>query len=139
VAVHYLYRSVSREELVAHYRAADVALVTPLRDGMNLVAHEYVACRPERDGALVLSELAGAAQHLDGALLVNPYNPEAVAGALDEALLMSGREQRRRMALLSDGVGALNVHGWAERFLRTLAAAPPVWETTRSRLPAAAE
>jgi len=111
--VRYLYRGVPREELVAYYCAADVCLVNPLRDGMNLVAMEYVACQSEGNGSLVLSELAGAAHLLgDDALLVNPFAIAETAEALGEALRMHPEERRRRMARLFARVAACDVHHW---------------------------
>jgi trehalose 6-phosphate synthase/phosphatase len=86
--VHYVHQSVSARQLVALYRAADVMLVTPLRDGMNLVAKEFVASRVDDDGVLLLSEFAGAVAELDGAMVVNPYDVEAVAASIDRALSM---------------------------------------------------
>ena len=91
----------NRAELAALYLAADVMMVTPLRDGMNLVAKEYVACHPAGDGALVLSEFAGAARELGGAVLMNPYDPEAVRRALETTLSMHPTERRRRMRSLA--------------------------------------
>jgi trehalose 6-phosphate synthase len=122
VPVRYRYRTFAPEELAALYRAADVALVTPLRDGMNLVAHEYVAA--ENDGVLVLSELTGAADHLDGALLVNPYDTDGLVQALHTALTMPEAERRRRLATLKAAVRRLEVHAWAARFLDALGPAP---------------
>jgi trehalose 6-phosphate synthase/phosphatase len=81
VPVHWIYRSLSRQDVVALYRAADVMLVTPVRDGMNLVAKEFVASRSDGDGVLVLSEFAGAASELAEALLVNPFDVDASAAA----------------------------------------------------------
>ena len=116
--VRYLYRGVPREELVAYYRAADVCLVNPLRDGMNLVAMEYVACQQDGDGVLVLSELTGAARTLgDGALLVNPFAIQETADTLAAALEMEPQERRRRMQRLFARVTACDVHGWLERIL----------------------
>jgi trehalose 6-phosphate synthase len=116
--VRYLYRGVPREELVAYYRAADVCLVNPLRDGMNLVAMEFVASQQEGDGVLVLSELTGAAHTLgDGALLINPFAIQETADALATALTMDQAERRRRMQRLLARVTACDVHGWLERIL----------------------
>jgi trehalose 6-phosphate synthase/phosphatase len=120
--VHYLHQSVSPVELAALYCAADVMLVTPLRDGMNLVAKEFVASRRDERGVLVLSELAGAAAELDGALVVNPYDVEAVADTLDRALAMPAAEQKGRMATLRRRVFAYDVHAWAASFLEHLTA-----------------
>ena len=120
VPIHYLYRNLSQRALFAHYRAADVALVTPLRDGMNLVAHEYVAARTDDDGVLVLSEFAGAAKHLKGAVLVNPYDAETTASAIQRALTMPPAEKKRRMRALRSEVMRLDVHRWADEYIRAL-------------------
>jgi trehalose 6-phosphate synthase/phosphatase len=120
IPVHYHYANFEPRELYAHYRAADVALVTPLRDGMNLVALEYVAARTDGDGALVLSEFAGAAEHLVDAYLVNPYDVDAVATTLQAALDAPAAERRRRMQRLRSTVSKLDVHGWADGFLKQL-------------------
>lgn len=122
--VHYLHRSVSRAELVALYAAADIMVVTPLRDGMNLVAKEFVACRVHDDGALVLSEFAGAAAELCGALMVNPYDVDAVADAIDRALQMSSGERRARMRRLRARVHEYDVHTWANDFVTQLQSTP---------------
>ena len=116
--VRYRYRSFTQEELAVLYRAADVAFVTPLRDGMNLVAHEFAAVS-ER-GALVLSELTGAADYLDGAVFVNPYDADGLARALREALDLPEDDRRRRLANLRAVVERLDVHVWAQRFLSAL-------------------
>ena len=120
VPIHYLYRNLSRRALFAHYRAADVALVTPLRDGMNLVAHEYAAARTDDEGVLVLSEFAGAAKYLKGAMLVNPYDVEQTASAIHRALTMKPAEQRKRMRALRAEVMRLDVHLWADLYLNAL-------------------
>ena len=115
--VHYWYRNLSRPELVALYRAADIALVTPLKDGMNLVAKEFCACRNDETGVLILSEFAGAAAELRcGALMVNPYDIEAVASALHSALHMSALEQRTRMDRMRNTVRAHDVFHWSRSF-----------------------
>lgn len=133
VPVHYVYRSLTEEQVVAHYRAADVMLVTPLRDGMNLVAKEFVAARDDLDGVLVLSELAGAAAELDAALLVNPYDVAAQADAVARALTMPEAERRLRMHTLRTRVRHNDVRAWANGFLAHLRAAParPSPEPTR--------
>jgi trehalose 6-phosphate synthase/phosphatase len=120
IPIQYFYRNMAPAELYAHYRAADVALITPLRDGMNLVALEFVACRIHGGGALVLSEFAGAARYLDGALVVNPYDVHAVAEALRRALGMKPREERARMEALRARVRRMDVHAWADGFLAQL-------------------
>lgn len=121
VAVHYFRRSLAREELVAYYLAADVMLVTPLRDGMNLVAKEYVACRTDNTGVLVLSEFAGAARELRRALLVNPRDLETLKKTIVEAVRMDKENQRMRMAMLRSNVRRHDVHEWSRDFLETLA------------------
>ncbi len=118
--VHMLHRAVDFDELCALYAAADVMLVTPLRDGMNLVAKEYVASRIDDTGVLVLSEFAGAATELHEALLVNPYDLEAMASAMIQAIEMQPFEQRLRMSGLRKTVHAGNVERWARSFVDAL-------------------
>jgi trehalose 6-phosphate synthase len=122
-AVHYLHQSYSRNELAALYTAADVMMVTPLRDGMNLVAKEYVASRPDSDGALVLSEFAGAATELRQAFLCNPYDPEAVKEALVRAVTVEPTEAIRRMRIMQRHLRSHDVDRWAHSFLTELGAA----------------
>jgi trehalose 6-phosphate synthase len=118
--IHYLYRSVPIAELVAYYRAADVMFVTPLRDGMNLVAKEYVATRFDSTGALILSEFAGAAEELRQAYLVNPYDLEALARTLADAIETASVKGNKPMKALRRSVGAHDVFWWADRCLRAL-------------------
>lgn len=119
VPVHWRYGSVSREELAALYRGADMALVTSLKDGMNLVCKEYCACKTDARGVLVLSEFAGAAIQLaKGALLVNPYDVDAVASAIAEGLVMDEQERRRRMRILRKSIARNDVFRWVDDFLR---------------------
>ncbi|UQA57981.1 bifunctional alpha,alpha-trehalose-phosphate synthase (UDP-forming)/trehalose-phosphatase [Polyangium aurulentum] len=120
VPIHSLYRSFSERQLTALYKAADAMLVTPLRDGMNLVAKEFVAARTDEDGVLVLSELAGAASELGAALHVNPYDIGQVAMAMKRAITMPREERRWRMAALRGRVLAYDVHRWAQSFIDTL-------------------
>ncbi|MEX2218854.1 MAG: trehalose-6-phosphate synthase [Phycisphaerales bacterium] len=120
VAVHYFRRSLQREELVAYYRAADVMAVTPLRDGMNLVAKEYVASRVDSGGVLVLSEFAGAARELRRALLVNPRDLEATASRFEEALALPKDDARHRMNILRTVVRRHDVFEWADTFIGAL-------------------
>jgi trehalose 6-phosphate synthase/phosphatase len=115
--IRYLVRSLPPEELIPLYRAADVAMVTPLRDGMNLVAKEYVMAQVTLSGVLVLSELAGAAEELQEALIVNPFDIEAVASALHRALSMQADERQARMSALRDRVRTHDVHAWVHDFL----------------------
>ena len=116
--IRYLHQSVSPTQLVALYRLADVMLVTPLRDGMNLVAKEFIASRADGDGVLVLSEFAGAARELPEAVSVNPYDIEEMAVRLKDALTMEMPDRRRRMAALRQRVAATDVYWWAATFLR---------------------
>ncbi|HEX3702144.1 MAG TPA: bifunctional alpha,alpha-trehalose-phosphate synthase (UDP-forming)/trehalose-phosphatase [Vicinamibacterales bacterium] len=120
VPIHYLHQSVTREQLVALYRAADVMLVTPLRDGMNLVAKEYVASRTDDDGVLVLSEFAGAAEELHEAVLVNAYDTRDLAAKIRNALDLGPDERARRMRTMRRRVMAHDVHRWADEFVRAL-------------------
>jgi trehalose 6-phosphate synthase len=119
--VHYIHRPVPRDELIAFFVAADVMLVTPLRDGMNLVAKEYVACRNDLGGALVLSEFTGAAAELHQAYLANPHHLEGVKDAIEAALNQTPEEGRRRMRALRRQVLAHDVDRWARSFLDALA------------------
>jgi trehalose 6-phosphate synthase len=118
--VSYLYRTLPFDEVIALYVAADVMLVTPLRDGMNLVAKEYAACRIEDTGVLVLSEFAGAAEQLKAALIVNPYDVNSVTATLEYATDMPVPEQKRRMRRLRREVRRSDVFGWARDCLAIL-------------------
>lgn len=122
--VHLIYRSIDPDELSALYVAADVMLVTPLRDGMNLVAKEYVASRIDDSGVLVLSEFAGAATELHEALQINPYDLDAAADALLNALTMPGDEQALRMSALRRSVHQGDVSAWARSFLAAIDESP---------------
>ncbi len=123
--VRYIHRNVARKRLPGLYRAASVALVTPLRDGMNLVAKEFVAAQdPEDPGVLVLSRFAGAAAQMRDALLVNPYDTTRTAETIQRALQMSLEERQRRHNALLEGIRKEDVHWWRERFLAALAAVP---------------
>ncbi|MEW5772087.1 MAG: trehalose-6-phosphate synthase [Thermodesulfobacteriota bacterium] len=117
--IQYLYRNLDRDELVAAYRAAGIGLVTPLRDGMNLVAKEYCACNIDEQGVLILSEFAGAAAQLQGgALLVNPYDVEGVADAMRQAILMAPAERRARMHRMRAGVRRYDIFWWVDSFIQ---------------------
>ena len=118
VPVWYVYGSLSRNDLLAYYRAADMALITPLKDGMNLVAKEYCACSIEEDCVLILSEFAGAAAQLNrGAILVNPYDIDGVAAAIWRAYGMSSEEREGRMRRLRRSVRSHDVFWWVDSFL----------------------
>ena len=117
--VQYHFRSLDREDLLAHYRECDIAFVTPLKDGMNLVAKEYCACRIDDDGVLILSHFAGAAEQLKtGALLVNPYDVEEVADTVLKAFRMTDAERTARMKRMRRVVREENVFRWVDSFLR---------------------
>jgi trehalose 6-phosphate synthase len=120
-AISYLHSSYPREEMAALYRAADVMVVTPFRDGMNLVAKEYVACRYDDDGALVLSEFAGAADELRQAWLVNPYDINGMKAALLDACRADEKERTKRMKAMRKTVLRNDVAAWASDFLEGMA------------------
>ena len=119
VPIHYVYRHLTDTELVAYYRGAEIALVTPLKDGMNLVAKEYSACSLEEDCVLILSEFAGAAAQMqNGALVVNPNDIEGVADAIHAAYSMPVEERRARMRRIRRSVRQHDVYEWVDSFLR---------------------
>ncbi len=137
--IRYVNRAYTRSALAGLYRTARIGLVTPLRDGMNLVAKEYVAAQdPENPGVLVLSRFVGAAVECKAALLVNPYDPEAVGNAIARALAMSLQERRARHELLMRVLSQNDIQFWAERFLAALGnaavAADPITPAPRMRL-----
>jgi trehalose 6-phosphate synthase/phosphatase len=123
--IRYLYRDLSPEQLAGLYRDADVALVTPLRDGMNLVAKEFIASQVGRPGVLVLSRLAGCAETMSEALLVNPCDIDGTAAALDHALSMPEAQRRERLDALRARERRLDVHAWAATFLGAALADQP--------------
>ncbi|MHA3946752.1 alpha,alpha-trehalose-phosphate synthase (UDP-forming) [Cellulomonas bogoriensis] len=123
-AIYYMHHSYPPEEMAALYLAADVMLVTALRDGMNLVAKEFVAACTDDRGVLVLSEFAGAADELSGALLINPHDIDGMKDAIERAVRMEPREMRRRMRKLRRRVMEDDVTKWSQRFLSTLTAVP---------------
>ena len=118
--IWYFYRSMPFENLIDLYTSSDIALVTPIRDGMNLVAKEYVATRVNQDGVLILSEMAGASNELDEAILINPNNFEELANALKNALEMSLEEQKKRMGILQKRLSRYTVEKWAKEFMKSL-------------------
>ncbi len=124
--IRYINRSYSRTALAGLYRLADVALVTPLRDGMNLVAKEFLAAQdPENPGVLVLSQLAGAAAKLEEAVIVNPHEVEGVANALKFALEMPLEERRERHGRMFEYLMRNDIKQWAEDYLTTLKTSAP--------------
>ncbi|UCH87917.1 MAG: bifunctional alpha,alpha-trehalose-phosphate synthase (UDP-forming)/trehalose-phosphatase [Thermoplasmata archaeon] len=118
--VWYLYRSISFHTLIALYNVADVALITPQRDGMNLIAKEYIATKRNAKGVLILSEMAGAAVELGESLIVNPNNTSEMADAINEALVMPCKEQKARNRIMQDRLKRYNVERWANDFLEKL-------------------
>jgi len=118
--IWYLYRALPFNKFVPLYQLADVALVTPLRDGMNLVAKEYLAARPDNRGVLVLSETAGAAEELGEALIVNPHDTRAMVAALNQALAMPPEEQRARNERMRTRLKRYDTKRWADEFLTRL-------------------
>ena len=119
--IHYFYRSLPLEELASLYRLAEVALVTPMRDGMNLVAKEFIASKADHRGVLILSERAGAARELSDALIINPTDINQLAEAMHEALVMPEDEQIQRMTAMQALVKRYNVFSWTKLFLNQLA------------------
>ncbi len=122
--VVYLYTQLRFDHLVAYYRMSDIALVTPLRDGMNLVAKEYIACRPDDRGVLILSEMAGAAKELAEAIVINPNDREEIASALYEAITMPIEEQQRRNRVMRRRIERYDVVRWAHDFIEQAVQVP---------------
>ena len=121
--IRYVHRNYRRDELAGVYRAARVCLVTPLRDGMNLVAKEYVAAQnPDDPGVLVLSRFAGAARQMGEAVIVNPFSREEISEGLKRALSMGRKERVRRWEILIDGVRRSGVKAWRDSFVEALKA-----------------
>jgi len=138
--MRYVNRPYSRTALAGLYRASRAALVTPLRDGMNLVAKEYVAAQDAADpGVLILSRFAGAAvEFRDGALLVNPYDPDAVGAAIARALAMPKDERKRRHAALYAALLRADIGDWGDKFLSTLMGTTTFQLEAGSKLPESA-
>jgi trehalose 6-phosphate synthase/phosphatase len=130
----YQYRNLSLEEIVVMYRLCDVALITPLRDGMNLVAKEFVASLPDQTGVLILSEMAGAAKEMGEALIVSPFHAVEIAQAIEQALSMPLEEQVRRNATMQERLRRYDVNRWAEEFVQALVATKQDEAVRRARL-----
>ena len=130
----YQFRNLTFEEIVPLYRLCDVALITPLRDGMNLVAKEFIASRPDQMGVLILSEMAGAAKEMGEALIINPFHREDFARALEQELTMPAEEQIRRHQLLQERLRRYNVVRWADDFVQALMATQKIEAARRARL-----
>jgi len=118
--IHYFYRSYPFDSLSAFYRMSDVAMITPLRDGMNLVCKEYIASRPDKTGVLILSEMAGSAKELSDAILVNPNNIKSMADALEVALNMKKEEQIHRNQVMQESLKKYNIFNWVDLFTGNL-------------------
>lgn len=118
--IHYFYRSFDLESLSAFYRMAHVALVTPMRDGMNLVCKEYIASKLDKTGVLILSEMAGASKELSDAILINPNNTEQVVEAIYKALTMPEEEQIMHISIMQDTLKRYNIHHWVKMFMDRL-------------------
>jgi len=118
--IRYIYRSLTFGELIGLYAAADVALVTPLRDGMNLIAKEYLAVKGDKDGVLVLSEMTGASKELLEAITFNPNSKEEIAHAIHKALIMEPAEQHRRNAIMRHRLETHDIHHWVRQFFQRL-------------------
>jgi trehalose 6-phosphate synthase/phosphatase len=112
----YFYRNLPQQSLIAYYNAADIGLLTPLRDGMNLIAKEFIATKSE-EGVLILSEFAGASEELDGAIMVNPYDIKATAEAIKSALEMPTKEIKQRFQAMKDKVKHYDSQWWLSNFL----------------------
>ena len=135
VPVHYIHRNLGRDELLAYYRAADIGLVTPLKDGMNLVAKEFCAAQIDERGVLIVSEFAGAGPELrSGAIIVNPNDFAEVAQALYDAAHMSADDKRCRMRLLRQIVKDHNVHRWIRSFLQAIPEPVPRQKAVRAEI-----
>lgn len=130
----YQFRYLSFEEIVPLYRGCDVALITPLRDGMNLVAKEFIASRPDKAGVLILSEMAGAAKEMAEAIIINPFHREDFARALEQALTMPVEEQVRRNKLMQERLQRYNVTRWADDFVQALISTQKTEAARRARL-----
>ncbi|MBN2348680.1 MAG: bifunctional alpha,alpha-trehalose-phosphate synthase (UDP-forming)/trehalose-phosphatase [Bacteroidales bacterium] len=118
--IWYFYRSLPYESLIELYNSCDIALITPIRDGMNLVAKEYIASKTDGKGVLILSEMAGATKELSEAILINPNNKEEIADAIKQAIEMPVEEQKERNAILQKRLQRYNVEKWAQDFMKSL-------------------
>lgn len=123
--IWYLYQSFSQEELIKYYKTSDILLVTPLRDGMNLVAKEYIASRNDHQGMLIISETAGAASELSEAIIINPNDQDQIALGIKQALEMSKEERKNRNLIMHERLKRYNVEFWATEFLNRLNALDP--------------
>lgn len=132
--ISYQFQNRPFSELVALYALADVMLVTPIRDGMNLVAKEYIASKKRRNGVLILSEMAGAIDELPEAISINPNNTQSVANAIDQALSMPAREQKERLSAMRTRISKVTVQNWGQEFMNDLSDATEQGGTSRRQL-----
>lgn len=132
--VWYFFRSLPFNNLVELYSKCDVALITPVRDGMNLVAKEYVACRFNQTGVIILSEMAGASKEMGEAIIINPLNEHEIADAIFQAFKMPLEEQQERMRILQERISRYNVFKWAKEFVSTLKKIETVQQNFLSKL-----
>lgn len=130
----YQFRNLSFDEIVALYRACDVALITPLRDGMNLVAKEFIASRPDQTGVLILSEMAGAAKEMGEALIINPFHTDDFARTIEQALTMPVDEQVRRNKVLQERLRRYDVNRWADDFVQSMLSSQKTEAARRARI-----
>jgi len=129
----YQFRNLSFDEIVALYRSCDVALITPLRDGMNLVAKEFIASRPDQTGVLILSEMAGAAKEMGEALIINPFHTDDFARTIEQALNMPVLDQIRRNQVIQERLRRYNVNRWAEDFVQSMLSSQKTEAARRAR------
>ncbi|HTV62185.1 MAG TPA: bifunctional alpha,alpha-trehalose-phosphate synthase (UDP-forming)/trehalose-phosphatase [Verrucomicrobiae bacterium] len=130
----YQFRNLSFEEIVALYQLCDVALITPVRDGMNLVAKEFIAARPDQKGVLILSEMAGAAKEMGEAIIINPVHVEDFVRSLEQALTMPDDEQIRRNEILQERLRRYDVNRWADEFVQSMISTQKTEAARRARL-----
>jgi len=122
IPIQYFYHSLSRVELLAYYRMSDIALVTPLKDGMNLVAKEYCASHINQDGVLILSEFAGSKYQLkEGAILINPFDEDSIINSIKKALSMESEEKKQRMERMQKSIQEFDIYWWVDTFLKAAA------------------
>lgn len=132
--ISYQFKNIPFEQLVALYKKADVALVTPLRDGMNLVAKEYIACKQEESGVLVLSEFTGAADELQEAILINPNNLDHIVGAIKQALSMPEKQRKQRLIVMQNRISQYTIQRWSQDMMEQLAQTKNVQKKRNSKL-----
>lgn len=129
----YQYRTLSFEEIVVMYRLCDVALITPLRDGMNLVAKEFVASRPDQTGVLILSEMAGAAKEMGEAIVISPFHYAEISQAIEQGLAMPTEEQVKRNQVMQERLRRYDINRWADEFIQALLATQQTEAAQRAR------